>query len=314
MLFKEKMFLANCDPVRRLSHPELEKRFLMSIALSKGAILTPNLLLDNAGMGRLLDNPLVQRWSRSKEGRGRLVVRVPGNAAPESIEDYFDNLPPHHYLTRFQCRKQDLAGLDLAHFKAELHTLDRNLRRIRPTYSPVSLNGAALSDAVAASPSLKQWRTQRVEQEKPFQTLMDRAPELGSRSLWYQASEDLLGADAGQFKLEVIDACYNGLFVASGEAFVMDRIAVLDRLPPALLNLGVGAVAFSEQKKLFDYALKGFDLITAFGAGQLVEFLTEEAASFVENKLQDTSFNWATRRNWFGLYPRLTQSMGIEIR
>ena len=314
MLFKEKMFLANCDPVRRLSPFELEKRFLMSIALSKGAILTPNLLLDNGGMARLLDNALVQRWSRSKEGRGGVVIRVPGASAPESIEDYFDSLPPHHYLTRFQCRKGDLSGLDLAHFKAELHTLDRNLRRIKPVYSPVSLHGQSLSDAVSSCASLNQWQSDKPQLEKSIDTLLARAPDLGSRSLWYQACDDLLGAEAQQFKLEVVDTCYNGLFVASGEAFVMDRIPVLDKIPPALLNVGVGAMAFSEQKKLFDYALKGFDLITAFGAGQLVEFLTDEAASFVENKLQDTSFKWATRRNWFGLYPRLTQSMGIEIR
>ncbi|WP_297801838.1 hypothetical protein [uncultured Brevundimonas sp.] len=314
MLFKEKMFLANCDPVRRLPPFELEKRFLMSIALSKGAILTPNLLLDNAGMGRLLDNSLVRRWSMSKEGRGGVVIRVPGASAPESMEDYFDNLPPHHYLTRFQCRKQDLSGLDLAQFKSELHRLDRNLRRIRPVYSPVRLHGQSLSDAIMASASFTQWCEDKPELEAPLRQLQDRAPELGSRSLWYGACEELLGADAPQFKLEVIDACYNGLFVASGEAFVMDRIPVLDNVPVSLLSVGVGAVAFSEQRKLFEYALKGFDLVTAFGAGQLVEFLTDEAASFVENKLQDTSFKWATRRNWFGLYPRLTQSMGIEIR
>ncbi|WP_292051381.1 MULTISPECIES: hypothetical protein [unclassified Brevundimonas] len=314
MLLKEKMFLANCDPVRRLSPFELEKRFLMSIALSKGAILTPNLLLDNAGMGRLLDNSLVRRWSMSKEGRGGVVIRVPGASAPESMEDYFDNLPPNHYLARFQCCKQDLTGLDLAHFKSELHTLDRNLRRIKPAYSPVSLHSRSLSDAVMASASLAQWQADRHELEKPLRDLLRRAPDLGSRSMWYQASEELLGEDAVQFKLEVIDACYNGLFVASGEAFVMDRIAVLDRVPISLLSVGVGAVAFGEQRKLFEYALKGFDLVTAFGAGQLVEFLTDEAVSFVENKLQDTSFKWATRRNWFGLYPRLTQSMGVEIR
>ncbi|MEG1451687.1 hypothetical protein [Brevundimonas sp.] len=62
MLFKEKMFLANCDPVRRLSPLELEKRFTMSIALSKGAILTPNLLLDNAGMASMLENSMLKLW------------------------------------------------------------------------------------------------------------------------------------------------------------------------------------------------------------------------------------------------------------
>lgn len=314
MLFKEKMFLANCDPVRKLSAYELEKRFLMSIALSKGAILTPNLLLDNGGMGRLLDNALVRRWSSSKEGRGGVVIRVPGADVPESLEDYFDNLPPHHYLTRFQCRKQDLTGLDLAHFKSELHTLDRNLRRIRPTYCPVKLYSQSLSDAIISSASFNEWRTAKTVLERPLMQLEARAAELGSRSLWYQACEELLGADAPQFKLEVIDACYNGLFVASGEAFVMDRIPVLDKVPVGLLSVGVGAVAFSEQRKWIEYAMKGFDLVTAFGAGQLVEFLTEEAASYVEDKLQDTSYKWATRKNWFGLYPKLTQTMGIEIR
>ncbi len=125
MLFKEKMFLANCDPVRRLSPIELEKRFTMSIALSKGAILTPNLLLDNTGMASMLENSMLKLWSGSKEGQGGIVIRVPGEAAPDSLEDYFDNLPDHHFLTRFQSRKGELSQLALAEFKSDLRGMDR---------------------------------------------------------------------------------------------------------------------------------------------------------------------------------------------
>lgn len=314
MLFKEKMFLANCDPVRRLSRDELEKRLMMSLALSQGAILTPNLLLDNAGMSGLMQGDMLRRWAGSKQGRGGVVIRVPGHEAPSSLEDYFDDLPQHHFLTRFQCRKGDLDRLTIAQFQSELRALDRTLRAIKPVYCPVKLHGQSLSDAIAASASLAQWQASQPELEAALQALMDRAPELGSRSLWYQAVDELLPQQAAAFKLEVIDACYNGLFVASGEAFVMDRIPVLDKIPAGLLTLGVGAQAFKTQRQLIEYALKGFDLVTAFGAGQLVQFLTDEAASFVEDQLQDTSFKWATRRNWFGLYPRLTQSIGIEIR
>lgn len=312
MLFKEKMFLANCDPVRRLSGGELEKRFMMSVALSKGAILTPNLLLDNAGMAPMLEGAMLKRWSNSKEGRGGIVIRVPGKDAPSSLEDYFDNLPDHHFLTRFQSRKGDLGQLELAEFKSDLRSIDRNLRRLNPVYCPVSLHSASLSNAILSSSSFTAWK-----QANPHLSLSEletMAPDLMSRSLWYSACEAQLGKHAASFKLEVIDACYNGLFVASGEAFVMDRIAVLDKVPAGLLTLGIGAMAMNEQRKWFEYALKGFDLVTAFGTGQLVEFLTDEAASYVEDKLQDTSFKWATRKNWFGLYPKLTQSMGIEIR
>ncbi len=312
MLFKEKMFLANCDPVRRLSPVELEKRFTMSIALSKGAILTPNLLLDNTGMASMLENSMLKLWSGSKEGQGGIVIRVPGEAAPDSLEDYFDNLPDHHFLTRFQSRKGELSQLALAEFKSDLRGMDRTLKRLKPVYSPISLHPRSLTDAILVSPEFAQWKQERPE--LCLSELEVMAPDLVSRSLWYRASEQQLGEHASGFKLEVIDACYNGLFVASGEAFVMDRIPVLGQVPAALLHLGVGAAALSEQRKWFEYALKGFDLVTAFGTGQLVEFLTDEAASFVEDKLQDTSFKWATRKNWFGLYPRLTQSMGTEIR
>lgn len=314
MLFKEKMFLANCDPVRRLGGGELEKRFKMSIALSQGAILTPNLLLDNAGMAPLLDGELLKRWAGSKKGRGGLVIRVAGAHAPDSIEDYFDNLPSVHWLTRFQKSKGDLDAMELAVFKSDLRSVDRSLRRLKPVYCPVNLHAGSLSQAILTSDSFAQWKQERPELKPALLRLEEQASSLNSRSLWYRVCDEVLGEQAAHFKMEVVDACYNGLFVASGEAFVMDRIPVLDQVPASLLDLGVGAQAFSTQKKLFDYALKGFDLVTAFGTGQLVEYLTEEAASYVEDKLQDTSFKWATRKNWFGLYPRLTQSMGIEIR
>lgn len=314
MLFKEKMFLANCDPVRRLPGEELGKRFRMSLALSKGAILTPNLLLDNAGMAPMLEDGLFRKWADSKQGRGNLVIRVPGAQAPQSLEDYFDNLPSQHFLTRFQCRKGDLTQLELTTFKHDLRSLDRTLRPLSPVWSPVNLGPTSLSDAILASASFTEWKRAHEDLTEELSQLEAMAGEMNSRSLWYRLCEERLGDQAPDFKLEVIDACYNGLFVAKGEAFVMDRIPVLGQLPSALLSLGVGAQAYQEQRKWFEYALKGFDLVTAFGTGQLVEFLTDEAASYVEDKLQDTSYKWATRKNWFGLYPRLTRSMGIEIR
>lgn len=310
MLFKEKMFLANCDPVRRLPGPELEKRLLLSVAFSKGAIVTPSLLLDNDGIAALLARPDLQRWFNSRDGRGGLVIRMPGGDSAAPLEDYFAALPPHHHLTRFGCAKDRLDRHALAGLRDDLRAIDAALNRLSAVYSPVNLRPSALSDAILASSAFAQW----CAPDTPVEALRQQAPGLNSRSTWYRAAEATLGARAAAFKLEVIDACYNGLFVGKGEAFVMDRIPVLGDLPPQILSLGINAQSFNEQRRMFDYALKGIDLIGAFGAGQLASFLTREAVDFIEEKLQDTSLAWATRRNWFGLYTRLTKSMGIEIR
>ena len=53
MLFKEKMYLSNCDSVRELSIEETRKRLLIGLVFGNGIILSPNILFDNQGVKKL---------------------------------------------------------------------------------------------------------------------------------------------------------------------------------------------------------------------------------------------------------------------
>ena len=47
MLFKEKIFLANCDSIRKLDSEALWKRIRIGLIFADGIILSPNMLIDN---------------------------------------------------------------------------------------------------------------------------------------------------------------------------------------------------------------------------------------------------------------------------
>ena len=54
MLFKEKMYLSNCDSVRELSNEETRKRLLIGLVFGSGIILSPNILFDSQGISKVL--------------------------------------------------------------------------------------------------------------------------------------------------------------------------------------------------------------------------------------------------------------------
>lgn len=314
MLFKEKIFLANCDPVRQLSVSELEKRFLLGVTFAEGVILTPSLLLDNVGFGQVLKRRNLQKWYR-EEGSGTLVLRHPGSDHSSSMMEYFEQLPPGHRLARHAGKEKGrLTRLELADLQSDLKALDRDLRAFSPLHEPVALRPTSLTQALVESSTFADWEKSNGHLDDTLSSLREEASGLRSRSDWYRATEAMLGTDADGFKAEVVDTAYHGLFVKKGEAFAADRIAFMGNIPAPLLDAGLSIRTLRREKELLDYAIKGFDLVTAFGAGEITRFLAAEAADYIESKLQDTSMGWLTRRNWFGLYPRLTRSIGVEVR
>lgn len=308
------MFLANCDTVRRLPVSEIEKRFLLGVTFAEGVIVTPSLLLDNQGFSEVLQRPNLYRWYR-EEGLGTLTIRSPSRSSFTSMEDYFDTLPGSYRLARCGGRqKQDLSRDELSHVISDLRLLDKRLIDFAPTKHALSLTPHALSDAVRQSATLLEWRHKDAQLSDRFDGLFADAASLNSRSSWYHAIEQNFGPDADQLKAEVIDSAYHGLFVGAGEAFAADRIPVLEKIPARILDAGLVIRSLRKEKEMLDYAIKGFDLITAFGAGEIAKFLLDEAVSYVEDKVQDTSLGWFSRRNWFGLYPKLVSRMGVEIK
>jgi hypothetical protein len=308
------MFLANCDPVRRLSVKELEKRFLLGVTFADGVIVTPSLLLDNKGFAAVLDRKNLVKWYR-EEGNGGFVVRLPGAADCHSMLEYFDALPPNHVLAGYGGKtKGSLSRPQLIELRRDLDALDQSIRQFEPTFETVGLERQSLSNGILKRPALAEWLETSEEKRDSIQRLLERKDELGSRSEWYAAVDSLMPQDAVRFKTEVIDTAYHALFVGQGEAFAMDRIQLLDGIPAPILDTTVAIRSLRNEFEYIGYATKAFEIVTSFGSIELMKLLTDEALGYLEGKAQDKGMKWATRKNWFGLYPRLAKAIGVELR
>lgn len=313
MILKEKMFLSNCDSVRGLAPTELRKRLLLGAVWSEGVIVSPNLLIDNAGIAGVLDDDGLRAWYRD-EGRGSLVLRGPFADLGLSLVDYFRALPGSHVLSR--CGGRCKAALT----PAETDTILRDLDRIDRLLAE---HGALIEPFTLAHDALSREIVARLEQEPGTRAALtaaglgpDEMAGLTSRSAWYaRLAEALPDPDqAARFRLGVVDAAYNALFVRRGEAFVMDRIAVLHGLPPALLDASVRLRALRREIGQVQAAVKLISLVGSLGTDGLVKVLTDQALDYVQDKAQDKGIGWLDRRNWFGLYPQLRNRIGVEVR
>ena len=308
------MFLANCDPVRRLATQEIEKRFMLGVLLTGGVVLTPSLLLDNPAFIEVLSRPNVRRWFDG-DGAGTLQIRSPWSNGSESITAFFDSLPEGYILNRYKgTPKGQLSRLERWDLKDELSTLDGIIRSYGLKIGDISLQTTALSDSIITSSTLKDFQQKSPEYREPLEHLLQMAPALNSRSMWYQAAEELPHEMQSSFKLEVIDTAYHGLFIDHGEAFALDQMAGIETIPAAFLDTGIRLRNLRKQYEYIGYGMKAFDLITAMGAGQLMKFLTDEAISYIEDKASEKGHDWASRKNWFGLNKVISRKIGVEIK
>ena len=55
-------------------------------------------------------------------------------------------------------------------------------------------------------------------------------------------------------------------------------------------------------------------MISSFGANEIIKFFTDEAISYVEDKLQDKGENYLSRKNWFGMYNIMKNKVGLEVK
>lgn len=115
-------------------------------------------------------------------------------------------------------------------------------------------------------------------------------------------------------KTEIIDPAYNSLFVNSKESFVQDNIKIVDKIPERILSSGVTFNSLRNEIELIEYPIKAFEIITTLGTTELFKILTDEALEYIEDKIEETSISFLSRKNWFGLYPILSKKMGLEIK
>lgn len=94
----------------------------------------------------------------------------------------------------------------------------------------------------------------------------------------------------------------------------MDRIQVLSRLPLWLLDTGISIGSRREELATLKAGYDLFSFISTLGSEELASILADKALEYAEEKAKAHGVSWCERRNWFGLYPKLTRFMGVELK
>jgi hypothetical protein len=309
MILKQRLFLANCDSVRQLAQDEVAKRLLLGAAFANGVVLSVNLLIDNHGMADVLARPDLESWYR-EEGAGSLALRGMFAGDSLSLVDYFRDLPPTFRLSRLGGRaKADMQPAEQDAILRDLDRIDQLLALYQAGTSPVPRAPDALARAV----------TRRLGRNPGADDLLAQAgidpAALVSRSDWYQAlaQSGLPAAERDKLRISIVDAAYNSLFVRRGEAFAMDRMKVLGNLPRPLLSGSVNLRNYRREIGHLRTGARVFSFISSLATEEVMRVLTDAAVGYLEDKAQEKGFGWFDRRNWFGLYPRLVNQIGVEI-
>lgn len=335
MLFKEKLLLSNCDSVRQLELGKIRQRFLTCLAFGDGVVLTPNTIFDNSNINSLLGRKNVHKYL-NEEGKGKFVVRGFDVRPGFSLVSYFEDLSPDYILSSLpeSPRLADISQKQRDELLYRCENVQAALDRIDPIYENIEINENALKNEIFSlidndntliddDVFESSAQNQCAEQLGFFSSIEAREHFKGqargavSRSHWYTLCDSYFDSDlkrASRFKLEVIDPSYNSLFVFKGEAFLQDNMGFMDNIPDIILDSGVTFKAVRNELKLIEYPLKAFELISSLGAGEIAKFLTDEALSYVEDKFEDSGKQYLSRKNWFGMYNRLTKKVGLEVK
>ena len=147
MLFKEKIFLANCDSVRKLNRDALWKRIRIGLVFADGIILSPNTLIDNEEMFDALNDKQIIKYLK-EEGSGKIVVRG-NNIYPEQpLMDYFNNLPNNYIISSLEGSpsKGILQKDQLRNLLNRIEKIDKFLSDISAPREHIQLTNDSLSD------------------------------------------------------------------------------------------------------------------------------------------------------------------------
>ncbi|PSU33415.1 hypothetical protein [Photobacterium lutimaris] len=319
MLFKEKLLLSNCDSVRKLNKDEIRKRFLTGMAFADGVVLSPNTLIDNIDFYELITRRNLVKYL-NEEGSGKLVIRGFNCDKDQNLIDYFERLPPDYIISSFygSPKKSELTDSQYIEISSRIKLVQQALDNINYNVEKVTASKEALRNEIS----------KRLDDNAIFghyflgdgeRLLFKLANEdKYSRSQWYQVSDDYFGnkspVESSKFKAEVINPAYNSLFASKGEGFLQDDIKFLQDVPEVILDSGIIFKSLKNEIKLIEYPYKAFELVTSFGSGEIMKYITDEALGYIEDKLTEKGQTYLTRKNWFGMYNRMQSAIGLELK
>ncbi|MGJ0344872.1 hypothetical protein NG788_09595 [Aliarcobacter cryaerophilus] len=312
MLFKEKMYLSNCDSVRELSDEEVRKRVLIGLVFGKGIILSPNILFDTKGINQVLKQKNIIKFL-NEEGYGNFIIRGMNIKDINSFSDYFDKLPNNYKISSLNGKeKGELTKSQLQYTLNNIKNIDNIIKNVKPIYENATISKDSLSKEIHKRVTIDYFNN-----KDDFDKFLFKSKNLVSRSEWYIFLNNYLKNDLTKIdslKSEIIDPAYNSLFINPSESFIQDNIKVLDKIPEKILSGMVTINSLKNEIELIEYPIKAFEIITTFGTTDLFKILTDEALSYIEDKTKEKSISFLSRKNWFGLYPILKNKLGIEIK
>jgi hypothetical protein len=311
MLFKDKLFLTNCDSVRKLDRNELWKRIRIGLVFADGIILSPNTLIDNEHIYHAFDNKNIIKYL-NEEGFEKVVLRGNIKSSDQSLMDYYDKLPEDFIVSSIKGspRKSNLEKDQEKDLMTRIRKMDAFLANVSAPREPIQLADDSLSSML-----LERIAGIDYLAADNVSFLREGFAKVVSRSKAYGFIESTQPKElADKLKVELIDPSYNSLFVKQGEAFVQDRIMVLSGLPNRILQAGVTIRSLRNEIELARFIFELIIFIKTFGVEELRKFLTDKAIEFAEDKLKEMGLERLSRKNWFGLYPKLAKKMGVEFK
>lgn len=312
MLFKEKMYLSNCDSVRELSNEEIRKRVLIGLVFGNGIILSPNILFDTKGITQVLEKKNVIKFL-NEEGMGNFIIRGMNIKDISSFSNYFEELPNNYKISSLNGKeKSQISKIELKELLENIKKIDYIIQKINPVFENATIFENSLNDEIKKRISNKYF-----DNEEEYIKFLLNSSKLVSRSAWYEFTNEFFKNDSKKInplKIEIIDPAYNSLFVNPNESFIQDNIQMLDKIPEKILSGLVTINSLKNELELIEYPVKAFEIITSLGSTELFKIITDEALGYIEDKATEKGMSFLSRKNWFGLYPKLSKKMGIEIK
>lgn len=319
MLFKEKLLLSNCDSVRKLNKAELRKRFLTGMAFADGVVLSPNTLIDNVDFYELILRKNIVKYL-NEEGSGKFVIRGFSCDKDQSLADYFEKLPPEYIISSFDGspKKSQLSSCQYIEILSRIKSAQRALDNIDYKVEKINAQKDALRNEILKRLDDNEILGHYFSDDGDRMLFKMSTEKIFSRSQWYQVSDDYFGKkspiESSRFKAEVINPAYNYIFASKGEGFLQDDIKFLRDVPEIILDSGIVFKSLKNEIKLIEYPYKAFELVTSFGSGEIIKYVTDEALGYIEDKLTEKGQTYLTRKNWFGMYSRMQKSIGLELK
>ncbi len=314
MLIKTSLYLSNCDSVRRLDIKNLEIRIYLGILLSKSIILSPNILIDTHI--DITTFRKIERYLKNENDVNSITIRGKDMSKIQSLYDYVNTVLNENFrFSSFNGKElKELSKSELSYVLQKARQLDKFLHECNVNYESISIKEDSLSNKIKER--LESYYKGYFGSYEEFKSYINTYA--CSRSEWYAHTESFFRYNKDKINKifsEVIDPAYNSLFIKKSEAFVYDRIKVIE---PVLSHIGLSSKilehmiqmkSFKDKISLALKIIKFTEFIYSLGQGEVLKFFMDE----IEDFIQDKGIEIVSRRNWFGMYPIILKKLGVEI-